>query len=76
MLLIFNYLRSPTKDVVYHIGIQVSVANKGPGQMPANPGKFQLGTHFAGDSFERLSSSFFVPQVGFTHLGIMRDTSK
>lgn len=31
-------LRSPDKDIAYCIGIQVSVANKGPGQMPSNPG--------------------------------------
>ena len=31
-------LRSPEKELAYYIGIQVSVPNKGPGQMPANPG--------------------------------------
>lgn len=39
-------LRTPDKEIAYYIGIQVAVANKGPGQMPTNPGwVYTLGNH-------------------------------
>lgn len=39
-------LRTPEKEIAYYIGIQVAVAEKGPGQMPSNPGwVYALGSH-------------------------------
>lgn len=39
-------LRTPEKEVAYYIGIQAAVANRGPGQMPNNPGwVYTLGNH-------------------------------
>lgn len=41
-----THLRAPNKEIAYFVGIQVAVANKGPGQMPSNPGwVYTLGNH-------------------------------
>lgn len=39
-------LRTTEKELAYHVGIQVGVDKRGPGQMPSNPGWiYTLGNH-------------------------------